>query len=111
MYSRNKFRAYLSKLEITEITLKSYMRDAAQFCKHMNDNGISEISSITKQEIDEYCTTLIANGQAVVSVQRKIASLKKLFIFLLKSELIDENPILGVRVQNSRKVRDRKSVV
>lgn len=103
MYSRFHFRIYLKQLQISEITVKSYMRDAAKFCEYLKENDIQKIHIVTKQEIENYCEYLMQKGQAVVSIQRKIASIKKLFDFLHANGVVDENPVVGIKLRKTDK--------
>ena len=72
---------YLSEIGLSEVTVHSYMRDASRFCDHLKRHQIDHISQVQKKNIEFYCQQLIEKGHAIVSVQRKRASLKKFFDF------------------------------
>ncbi len=107
MYSKLSFKDYLAQLKITEITIDSYMRDATKFCEYLRESNIDEVLNVTKKDIDEYCNSLLQKGQAVVSVQRKIASLKKLFDYLKEHGFDNENPVVGIKLEKTIKEKPK----
>lgn len=97
MYSTSEFRLYLLQLQLKQASIASYMRDAVQFCEYIKQHNKFNISKVTKEDIEKYCEKMVRGGTAIVSLQRKMVSLRKLFNFLQKIGQTQNNPVLGIK--------------
>lgn len=78
-------------------TIKSYKADLADFVQYSNENKKSEISSINERFIKSYLMNLSERKIEKVSIVRKLSSLRGLFSFAFKEDLVSQNPTSQVR--------------
>ncbi|NER12313.1 tyrosine-type recombinase/integrase [Leptobacterium flavescens] len=93
------FKAFLDYLQLEKKysphTIVSYSADLnafLDFCKEHYE--LSEIDMVNYSVIRSWIVSLVDQGISNRSVNRKIASLKAYYKFLLKTEQIHENPLL-----------------
>ena len=98
MVNMEQFREYLCKRNLRAVSIDSYMRDVGQFCKHLESEGVTEIDKVTESDIRQYCGYMERCGLAPVSMQRKIASIKRFFDFLCGVGQAVKNPAIGIHV-------------
>ncbi|NQZ77935.1 MAG: tyrosine-type recombinase/integrase [Ekhidna sp.] len=93
------FLKYLSsEKRYSKHTTDSYRKDLEQFASFLLfDFEISQTESAGHAHIRSWIVCLVDKGIAPKSVNRKIASLKSYFKFLLSREYIDENPTARIK--------------
>lgn len=102
---KNEFTQYISnEKRFSEHTVKSYLTDLNQFSSYINsefdiDGVVSEISF---QIIRSWIASMLERELSARSVKRKISTLKTYFKFLLRNELIKDNPMIKVVVPKSQ---------
>jgi integrase/recombinase XerD len=87
-------------------TLKAYSIDLRQWSEHLADDlGITALAAVDKTALRTYIKSLF-NGLAEKSVKRKVATLKALFNFLEREDLIALNPFrkMEVRIKETRRL-------
>jgi len=85
-------------------TITSYTTDLNQFRKFLNQRFESlNISQASHSEIRAWVVTLVENDLDSNSINRKIASLKSFFKFLLKREEIKKDPTWKIKALKSAK--------
>jgi len=85
-------------------TITSYTTDLNQFRKFLNQNFERlNISKASHSEIRAWVVTLVENDLDSNSINRKIASLKSFFKFLLKREEIEKDPTWKIKALKSAK--------
>jgi len=77
----------------SENTVDAYKRDLKQFMDFCEEKSIYSINSISEKQIRWYLMTLSEAGIDKSSVSRKLSSLRRLFNFALKNDIIEFNPI------------------
>ena len=107
MFSEENCRAYLLQQKLGSNTIDAYIYDAQQFCEAMAQSGVEGLDAVEKENIEQYCAYLLEKGLVVVSVKRKLASLKKLFDFLQDIGQTGHNPAEGIRLPDSEKQAPR----
>lgn len=78
-------------------TIKSYNSDLSDFINYCNDNNKSDITTINERFIKSYLMNLSEKDIEKISIVRKLSSLRGLFIFAFKQDLITQNPTSQVR--------------
>ena len=78
-------------------TIKSYKSDLSEFINYCDDNNKIEITSINERFIKSYLMNLSEKKIEKISIVRKLSSLRGLFIFAFKEDLIKQNPTSQVR--------------
>ncbi len=81
-------------------TIKSYKSDLSDFINYCNDNNKIEITLINERFIKSYLMNLSEKKLEKISIVRKLSSLRGLFTFAFKEDLIKQNPTS--QVQNPR---------
>ena len=107
MFSEKRYREYLSDKKLNSKTIDAYTYDVRNFCDATAQAGITRLDSVDKENIEKYCASLLEDGMSVVSVRRKLASLKKLFEHLLHIGQAGYNPVEGIRLPPHKKPEPR----
>ncbi len=99
-----RFLAYLStERQYSENTRKSYFLDLAHFLHCQPDfcppggSSLFPWSSITERHARNFLLALSAAELTPSSINRKLASLKAFFRFLLREEIISRNPFASLK--------------
>jgi integrase/recombinase XerC len=79
-------------------TLTSYRVDLDQFVKFLEArNEVDQFPErITKLSVRAYLAHLNENAYSKASVARKLASMRSMFKYLIKSKVTENNPLIGV---------------
>lgn len=88
------FLKYLSsEKRYSTHTVDSYRKDLSQFSQFISsDFEIENLEEVSHPQIRSWIVVLMDSGMAAKSVNRKIASLKSYYKFLLSREYIQTNP-------------------
>jgi len=78
-------------------TIKAYQNDLSQFCAYLDKTyNIQDIEQATHFNIRSWLVSLIDNTISPKSINRKITTLKSFYKYLLRENVIQENPMLKV---------------
>ncbi|MBE6739259.1 MAG: site-specific tyrosine recombinase XerD [Ruminococcaceae bacterium] len=92
------FKTFLKQTKkCSDNTFQSYMRDFTQFSSYCSENKIKDISKVTGDHISNYIQHLSLLGKSKSTEMRVMATLRCYFGFLLRSGIIRQNPISGVK--------------
>jgi integrase/recombinase XerC len=79
-------------------TIISYKTDLSQFAKFIKDSyELEDIKEVNHLYIRSWIVSLMENGIDPKSVNRKITALRSFYKFLIKTEVIDKNPMLKIQ--------------
>ena len=83
----------------SDATSDSYRRDISRFIVYLNENNISDFSSVDKQLVFEYIRVLrsgeITRGKISNSTYaRNLSSLRSFYKYLCEKHIVDNNPFL-----------------
>jgi integrase/recombinase XerC len=86
-------------------TVAAYRADLEQFFAHINHPGptISHPDEITHHHIRNWMVDMMDNNITARTVNRKAATLRKYFKFLLQSDLISTNPTAKIQTPKAKK--------
>lgn len=70
----------------------SYQRDLMKLAEYLEDQGITEVSRVTKTSLQSYILEMENQGKAPTTISRSIASMKAFFAFALEQGYTDHNP-------------------
>jgi len=90
IYIRN-IRRYSSN------TVKAYQSDLIDFVKYCDENNKSDIVLINDRFVKSYLMNLSEREIEKISIVRKLSSLRSLFRFAFKEDLIKQNPTSQLR--------------
>ena len=92
-------RAFLNYLFVekglSQNTVQAYQRDIDSFLSWLKKNNINYIN-LNEADTNKYISFLFESKLKSSSVNRKISSLKALYLYLLKKNKIDKSPIAEV---------------
>jgi site-specific recombinase XerD len=94
------FERMLSELSgvkrASQNTIEAYSRDINQFISFCQSNNISEIKKINEKTIRQFIISLGELLLSKSSISRKLSSLRHLFDYAIRNDLIDKNPIAKI---------------
>lgn len=95
----NSFLQYLSfEKRYSSHTVKSYASDLSQFQIYLSRQfQLDDINQTTTLMVRSWVLSLMDAGMQAKSVNRKLASLRSYFKFLLRREIISTDPTLKIR--------------
>jgi integrase/recombinase XerC len=100
------FRDYLQKeKKYSPHTVNAYLNDIRSF-QSFNETHFAQetIEDVNYGQIRSWIVVLVDGGMSNVSVNRKVASLKAIYRFLLKTKQIQLNPLLKHKALKTAKV-------
>ena len=77
-------------------TVEAYTRDVNEFIKFCLDKDIENIDKVTERNIRHFVMMLSADEAEKTTISRKLSSLRKLFDYAIRNEIIDGNPIAKI---------------
>ncbi|MBG9589214.1 tyrosine recombinase XerC [Cytobacillus firmus] len=87
----------------SQYTIEHYQHDISDFFMFMSEQAISDLSKVEYQDVRIYLTNLFERKMSRKSVARKISSLRSFFKFLLREEIVAENPFALVSIPKAQK--------
>jgi integrase/recombinase XerC len=92
-----QFIQYLQfEKRFSPLTVTAYQKDLNQFLVFLAISE-SELLTVTHQQVRSWMVTLMDQGNEAKTINRKISSLRSLYKFLQRNELITTNPMTQVR--------------
>ena len=92
---REEFIKYIQfEKRYSEHTVVAYNTDLDQFIQYMNKSaGDFEFKKVTAKQVRSWIIYLMEQGISSRSINRKIATLKSFYKFLMRQEIIDSSPV------------------
>jgi len=83
----------------SEHTLVAYHTDLVQFIHHMNkSDGDFDFKKVTSKQVRSWIISMMEEGISARSINRKIATLKSFYKFLMRQEIIEMSPVQLVTI-------------
>ena len=93
-----KFIAYLkNERKMSPNTLEAYFRDVREFITFVEERGSSEPEDVTSTDIIAFLNSRKNMGKSAATVNRKLASVRAFFNFLMEDGDITSNPTSGIK--------------
>ncbi|MCU4176003.1 tyrosine-type recombinase/integrase [Carboxylicivirga sp. N1Y90] len=93
MQHLNSFYKYLEFERRNSVhTITAYKNDVGQFCQYLEDERIKLWEDVSSKVIRLWMVNMLDKGVSARSVQRKVSTLKVLFRFLIREEVLELNP-------------------
>jgi integrase/recombinase XerC len=100
----DSFLKYLQfEKRVSAHTSLAYKNDLDQFSKYLNEAYEDATESANYGMVRSWIIQLVDSGLNASSVNRKIASLKAYYKFLMRQEVITKNPMQKIRVLKTQK--------
>ncbi|MCM3704207.1 MULTISPECIES: tyrosine recombinase XerC [Cytobacillus] len=87
----------------SQYTIEHYQHDIGEFFMFMSEQAISDLTKVEYQDVRIYLTNLFERKMSRKSVARKISSLRSFFKFLLREEIVADNPFALVSIPKAQK--------
>lgn len=103
----NSLKMFIEYLQIeknaSKYTIEHYQHDIRDFMNFMAEESLLDLKSVQYFDVRVYLTKLFQNQLSRKSVARKISSLRSFYKFLLREELVEENPFSLVSIPKAEK--------
>ena len=97
MYTKD-FIEYLQKeRKMSKNTLEAYSRDILEFMAFEGSRGMSDILDTSSTEIIAFLHNLKIAGKSAATVNRKLASVRAFFNYLIEAGLMKNNPTANIK--------------
>lgn len=97
MYTKD-FVEYLHKeRKMSKNTLEAYKRDVQEFVTFEGARGMTNLPETTSTEIIAFLHNLKISGKSAATVNRKLASIRAFFNYLMQTGLITSNPTADIK--------------
>ena len=97
------FREYLVSVKMASPnTVESYMRDIHQYSEYCASNG-GDTETADSALIKKYVEYLSGKGKSDATVSRTVASVRCYYRFLISKNIIEENPVNGIKLKKTEK--------
>ncbi len=89
----NLFLYYLKHIKgASDNTVQSYQRDLKYFDKYVEENEGIMIKSVSPTQIEAYLEHMKEEGKSIATISRTLASIRAFCQYLVKEQVIKENP-------------------
>lgn len=97
-----EYESYLREQRLSENTLSSYLSDLDAFFIYLKEYK-KNVLTVKRITVDSYIEYLKDAGRANSTISRTTAALKKFYAYLLDTEKVKINPVVGVEVPRVKK--------
>lgn len=93
-----QFVDYLQKeKKMSRNTLEAYKRDVREFVTFEGERGLTDLTEVSSTEIIAFLNSCKSMGKSAATVNRKLASIRSFFNYLMEGGLISSNPTAGIK--------------
>lgn len=97
MYTKD-FIEYLQKeRKMSPNTLEAYSRDVMEFIAFEGSRGLTDLTETTGTEIIAFLHELKMSGKSAATVNRKLASIRAFFNYMIEVNLMKDNPTSNIK--------------
>lgn len=89
--------------QISVNTEDAYRRDLKKLTDYLQMEGVSDFSSVSRVQLEDYLTILRESGRKDATISRSIASAKAFFSYLVEEEGLANNPTRGLKAPKIEK--------
>lgn len=93
----------LGEKRAASLTLSAYQADLVNLEKFCTDQKILQWQDLQVKDIRNYVAVRHKAGVGAKSIQRELAAIRSFFRFLLKNQIVEQNPAQGIQVPKSPK--------
>ena len=95
----------------SENTRLAYARNISQFCKWMNDHGVSQFHELAPAKVALWIRQMEQSGAKPGSVQQRLSALRSLFSYMVSEGVILRNQAASIKARVSKANRGRTPVI
>ncbi len=94
----DEYRNYLINIKKTsQNTLYAYLGDIDEFAGFLTEKGVDSLAAAKNTEVVSYLLQMKEDGKSASTVNRKLASIRMFYKYLLETKAISENPVAGIK--------------
>lgn len=97
MYIKDFIEYLQRERRMSKNTLEAYKRDVHEFVAFEGARGMTDLLDTSSTEIVAFLHDLKISGKSAATVNRKLASVRAFFNFLMNSELVSSNPTADIK--------------
>lgn len=94
--AHKKFEQSLRQSGKANATVIAYSKDIEQLIEFVSDKGKTLVAEVTTDDIDEFKSVLKQRRYTSKSISRKINSIKSFFRYLIREDVVEDNPAESV---------------
>jgi len=93
-----QFKEYLLNTKVlSHNSVSAYLRDLPDFQQFLDGKGNHDLDSASKADISAWLLKLKMDGMSAATVNRKLASIRSYYRFLMETDVLAEDPTTGIR--------------
>ncbi|QAT42391.1 site-specific tyrosine recombinase [Aminipila luticellarii] len=93
-----QFKKYLtSERRMSENSLQAYCRDIAEYSRFLKEKNAASLEDGSNTEVVAFVLKLKNDGKSSATVNRKVASLRAFYNFMLAKGYVKENPVVNIK--------------
>lgn len=93
-----EFKKHLKEdRRMSENSLKAYGRDIEEFYKIAEDRECNNLAAVSNTEVVAFVLKLKSDGKSSATVNRKVASLRGFYNYMLDRGYVKENPVTNIK--------------
>ncbi len=96
-YMKDFFACLKNEKGKAENTLEAYKRDLLEFSRFVKSGGLEGLENVTNAEVVGYLLKLKEEGKSAATVNRKAASLRAFYKFMIEKGYARVNPALDIK--------------
>ncbi len=97
MYTKDFIEYLHRERSMSKNTLEAYKRDVQEFVAFEGARGMTDLLETSSTEIVAFLHNLKISGKSAATVNRKLASVRAFFNFLMNSGLVSSNPTVDIK--------------
>ena len=97
MYTKDFIEYLQRERRMSKNTLEAYKRDVQEFVAFEGARGMTDLLDTSSTEIVAFLHDLKISGKSAATVNRKLASVRAFFNFLMNSGLVSSNPTVDIK--------------
>lgn len=97
MYTKDFIEYLQRERRMSKNTLEAYKRDVQEFVAFEGSRGMTNLLETSSTEIVAFLHNLKISGKSAATVNRKLASVRAFFNFLMNSGLVSSNPTVDIK--------------
>lgn len=97
MYTKDFIEYLQRERRMSKNTLEAYKRDVQEFVAFEDSRGMTNLLETSSTEIVAFLHNLKISGKSAATVNRKLASVRAFYNFLMNSGLVSSNPTVDIK--------------
>ncbi len=97
MHTQSFIEHLQKERKMSQNTLDAYSRDVRDFVTFEGSRGITDVNDMSSTEIVAFLHGLKISGKSAATVNRKLASVRAFFNYLIEEGLVQSNPTANIK--------------